>query len=224
MKFNPPPNWPTPPEGFTPGARLGPGPVAAGAAPGWQLWVEDDVVLPGRDHRGDAPLQALQAGHHVVLRRRRLLPRRRDLDDRHGELDDRHLLVRRHDRRRHRAGACVHRVPGRAQGRRPVARPGSPSGDRRRRCSSRCSAPASARRRASSRPRSLADRRGLVLDRRRRRDGRAPSAATPTHQFKAVSEVASPEQCPDELYLEATPRPAAPLPAGGLRPRAGRST
>jgi hypothetical protein len=47
MKFNPPPNWPTPPEGFTPEPGWTPDPTLPAPPPGWQLWVEDDAVLPG---------------------------------------------------------------------------------------------------------------------------------------------------------------------------------
>ncbi|KQY22886.1 hypothetical protein ASD16_09750 [Cellulomonas sp. Root485] len=47
MKFNPPPNWPTPPEGFVPEPGWTPDPTLPAPPPGWQLWVEDDVALPG---------------------------------------------------------------------------------------------------------------------------------------------------------------------------------
>ena len=47
MKFNPPPHWPTPPEGFVPEPGWTPDPTLPAPPPGWQLWVEDDVVLPG---------------------------------------------------------------------------------------------------------------------------------------------------------------------------------
>ena len=47
MKFNPPPNWPTPPEGFVPEPGWTPDPTLPAPPPGWQLWVEDDVLLPG---------------------------------------------------------------------------------------------------------------------------------------------------------------------------------
>ena len=47
MKFNPPPNWPASPEGFTPAPDWVPDPSLPAPPPGWQLWVEDDVVLPG---------------------------------------------------------------------------------------------------------------------------------------------------------------------------------
>jgi hypothetical protein len=47
MKFNPPPNWPAPPEGFAPGPDWMPDPSLPAPPPGWQLWVDDDVALPG---------------------------------------------------------------------------------------------------------------------------------------------------------------------------------
>ncbi|WP_456786296.1 LppU/SCO3897 family protein [Cellulomonas sp. P5_C5] len=47
MKFNPPPNWPTPPEGFAPEPGWTPDPSLPAPPPGWQLWVQDDVALPG---------------------------------------------------------------------------------------------------------------------------------------------------------------------------------
>ena len=47
MKFNPPPNWPASPEGFTPGPDWAPDPALPPPPPGWQLWVEDGVPLPG---------------------------------------------------------------------------------------------------------------------------------------------------------------------------------
>ncbi|WP_456845465.1 LppU/SCO3897 family protein [Cellulomonas sp. P5_C6] len=47
MKFNPPPNWPPPPEGFTPEPGWTPDPMLPAPPPGWQLWVEDSVPLAG---------------------------------------------------------------------------------------------------------------------------------------------------------------------------------
>ena len=47
MKFNTPPNWPAPPEGFAPGPDWTPDPSLPAPPPGWQLWVDDDVALPG---------------------------------------------------------------------------------------------------------------------------------------------------------------------------------
>lgn len=44
MRFNPPPSWPPPPRGFTPGPGWRPDPNWPPAPPGWQLWVSDDRV------------------------------------------------------------------------------------------------------------------------------------------------------------------------------------
>ncbi|MEZ0446509.1 LppU/SCO3897 family protein [Cellulomonas sp. ICMP 17802] len=55
MKFNPPPNWPSPPEGFTPEPGWTPDPSLPAPPPGWQLWVEDDVALAG---------ETTEASHH----------------------------------------------------------------------------------------------------------------------------------------------------------------
>ena len=52
MKFNPPPNWPSPPEGFHPEPGWTPDPTLPAPPPGWQLWVEDDVALPGETTEG----------------------------------------------------------------------------------------------------------------------------------------------------------------------------
>lgn len=46
MRFNPPPGWPAPPEGFTPDPGWRPDPSWPPAPPGWQLWVSDE---PGGD-------------------------------------------------------------------------------------------------------------------------------------------------------------------------------
>jgi hypothetical protein len=42
MRFNPPPNWPKPPEGWVPSAEWSPDPSWPPPPPGWKLWVEDD--------------------------------------------------------------------------------------------------------------------------------------------------------------------------------------
>jgi hypothetical protein len=39
MRFNPPPGWPPPPEGFTPDPGWQPDPSWPAAPPGWRLWV-----------------------------------------------------------------------------------------------------------------------------------------------------------------------------------------
>jgi hypothetical protein len=42
MRFNPPPGWPRPPEGFTPDPGWRPDPSWPPVPPGWQLWVPDE--------------------------------------------------------------------------------------------------------------------------------------------------------------------------------------
>jgi hypothetical protein len=42
LRFNPPPGWPPPPEGFTPDPGWRPDPSWPPLPPGWQLWVSDD--------------------------------------------------------------------------------------------------------------------------------------------------------------------------------------
>ncbi|MGE5133118.1 MAG: DUF4190 domain-containing protein [Gemmatimonadota bacterium] len=41
LRFNPPPGWPLPPEGFTPQPGWQPDPSWPAPPPGWQLWVSD---------------------------------------------------------------------------------------------------------------------------------------------------------------------------------------
>lgn len=55
LRFNPPPNWPAPPEGFNPPAGWQPDPAWGPAPEGWQLWVEDSVPGAGI---GSAPQTA----------------------------------------------------------------------------------------------------------------------------------------------------------------------
>lgn len=55
LRFNPPPNWPAPPEGFNPSPGWQPDPEWGPAPEGWPLWVEDSV--PG----GTGPTSAPQA-------------------------------------------------------------------------------------------------------------------------------------------------------------------
>lgn len=43
LRFNPPPNWPAPPEGFVPPPGWQPDPAWGPAPEGWQLWVEDSA-------------------------------------------------------------------------------------------------------------------------------------------------------------------------------------
>ncbi|GAA2279541.1 hypothetical protein GCM10010430_76930 [Kitasatospora cystarginea] len=42
MRFNPPPGWPTPPEGWTPPPGWKPDPTWPTPPPGWHLFVPDD--------------------------------------------------------------------------------------------------------------------------------------------------------------------------------------
>jgi hypothetical protein len=44
MRYNPPPNWPKPPEGWAPHPEWSPDPSWPPPPPGWQLWVEDEVA------------------------------------------------------------------------------------------------------------------------------------------------------------------------------------
>lgn len=41
MRYNPPPNWPKPPAGWSPSAEWSPDPSWPQPPPGWQLWVDD---------------------------------------------------------------------------------------------------------------------------------------------------------------------------------------
>jgi hypothetical protein len=43
MRYNPPPNWPKPPEGWVPPPSWSPDPAWPPPPPGWKLWVEDAV-------------------------------------------------------------------------------------------------------------------------------------------------------------------------------------
>lgn len=44
MRFNPPPNWPPSPPGWTPPPGWQPDPMWPPPPPGWQLWVEDSAA------------------------------------------------------------------------------------------------------------------------------------------------------------------------------------
>lgn len=51
MRFNPPPNWPASPPGWTPPPGWEPDPSWPAPPPGWQLWVSDGVgayAAPGQ--------------------------------------------------------------------------------------------------------------------------------------------------------------------------------
>lgn len=47
MRYNPPPNWPKPPEGWVPPPDWSPDPSWPPPPPGWKLWV-DDAPAPER--------------------------------------------------------------------------------------------------------------------------------------------------------------------------------
>lgn len=47
MRYNPPPNWPKPPEGWVPAPDWSPDPSWPAPPPGWKLWV-DDAAGPQR--------------------------------------------------------------------------------------------------------------------------------------------------------------------------------
>lgn len=75
LRFNPPPNWPAPPEGFNPPAGWQPDPAWGPAPEGWQLWVEDSAPgssagsAPQASSAADAawaPTQAVPAGSSPV--------------------------------------------------------------------------------------------------------------------------------------------------------------
>jgi hypothetical protein len=57
MQFNPPPGWPTPPEGWTPPPGWNPDPSWPDPPPGWQLWLPAESEPAMRDPR-PAPLVA----------------------------------------------------------------------------------------------------------------------------------------------------------------------
>jgi hypothetical protein len=61
MRYNPPPNWPKPPEGWAPHPDWSPDPSWPSPPPGWRLWVEEDSPSAQRtksalgrlEHAGD---------------------------------------------------------------------------------------------------------------------------------------------------------------------------
>jgi hypothetical protein len=56
-KYNPPPNWPAQPEGWTPPAGWEPD-LAWGEAPeGWKLWLEEDLPTSAYGQAPGAPDQ-----------------------------------------------------------------------------------------------------------------------------------------------------------------------
>ena len=57
LVFNPPPNWPAPPAGWTPTPTWRPDPAWGPVPDGWQLWVEEPDPEP--IDVDDAPLEPL---------------------------------------------------------------------------------------------------------------------------------------------------------------------
>jgi hypothetical protein len=47
-RYNPPPNWPKPPEDWVPQPGWSPDPSWPPPPPGWKLWVDDDAPSPHR--------------------------------------------------------------------------------------------------------------------------------------------------------------------------------
>jgi hypothetical protein len=47
-RFNPPPNWPLPPEGWRPPPGWKPDPAWPPAPPGWELWIDDGWTTPNK--------------------------------------------------------------------------------------------------------------------------------------------------------------------------------
>ncbi|QPL06373.1 MULTISPECIES: hypothetical protein [Actinomyces] len=71
LRFNPPPNWPAPPEGFVPPAGWQPDPAWGPAPEGWQLWVDDASVpsapaVPSASDPAWAPTQAVSTSSAPV--------------------------------------------------------------------------------------------------------------------------------------------------------------
>jgi hypothetical protein len=56
MRFNPPPNWPQPPAGWSPPPGWEPDPSWPQPPSGWQLWIAEDefVISPYRATRSRA--------------------------------------------------------------------------------------------------------------------------------------------------------------------------
>ncbi|WP_067780522.1 hypothetical protein [Actinomyces vulturis] len=68
LRFNPPPNWPAPPEGFVPPAGWQPDPAWGPAPEGWELWVEDSVPTSAGSAQDPAwaPTQAISSAGSVA--------------------------------------------------------------------------------------------------------------------------------------------------------------
>jgi len=57
VRFNSPPGWPAPPEGWTPPPGWKPDPSWPEPPPGWQLWLPEDGILTGDEPSAPAPAQ-----------------------------------------------------------------------------------------------------------------------------------------------------------------------
>lgn len=62
MRYNPPPNWPKPPEGWHPPRDWSPDPSWPPPPPGWKLWVED---VPAQHQKKPAPNRFERSGDDV---------------------------------------------------------------------------------------------------------------------------------------------------------------
>ena len=142
MRFNPPPNWPPAPPGWTPPPGWQPDPSWPPLPPGWQLWVED------RSGASQGGLIIGATGRHAVRRRRRRgrgrrhaadarhHRERRDAPPPHGSMTDEEQIEAVVERfqsawNEHRLrGVRAHRVRGNAQ-RRRVQRERLPRSERR---------------------------------------------------------------------------------------------
>lgn len=73
LRFNPPPNWPAPPEGFVPPAGWQPDPSWGPAPEGWELWVDDSASAASAPVAGSAndaawaPTQAIPTGRSAPV-------------------------------------------------------------------------------------------------------------------------------------------------------------
>lgn len=73
LRFNPPPNWPAPPEGFVPPADWQPDPSWGPAPEGWELWVDDSASAASAPVAGSAndaawaPTQAIPTGQSAPI-------------------------------------------------------------------------------------------------------------------------------------------------------------
>ena len=66
MKFNPPPGWPVPPEGWTPPAGWKPDPSWPTPPPGWELFLPDEPLPPSAPEPVAEPGDEPRAGRHAA--------------------------------------------------------------------------------------------------------------------------------------------------------------